>query len=369
MQLGRKFLLIFTSLLIGLFILEAGIRSYDAVRGFGFFSDRRNQLTSMPKLRPFRTFGPDLYRDRDGKRLISSRHGELFSFEKSDGTVRIVVFGGSTTENFHAFKIAGIHYPAVMQKRLRKALGRPSIEVINVANSSYATPHSLILLALDVISWNPDLIIISHNVNDLLVLYWPNFALDYSNKYKHIFYSMPDFENLYTPLNILFQKSQLYWVVRDRLERLFQQPRAELRRQSYGKMPPSEALETFKRNLRSIIAIAKYNDIEVLLGTQPLMQDEEFFISHMKEKPYNNIVIYPLHEEFISHHNIFNDALVEVATEYDVYYVDNRPSMSGNEKYFKDFVHYTPDGIVQLAENYVNFLLDNKMLTFEPLKP
>ena len=56
--------------------------------------------------------------------------------------------------------------------------------VISVASSAYATPHSLTLLSLDVLSWDTDLVILSHNINDLQAAYMPGFKPDYSHKYQ-----------------------------------------------------------------------------------------------------------------------------------------------------------------------------------------
>ncbi|ETX06172.1 MAG: hypothetical protein ETSY2_18725 [Candidatus Entotheonella gemina] len=119
---------------------------------------------------------------RGGIRYIASRYQELYPLEKPSGTFRIVAFGGSTTANVQAMRSQTPHYPLLLQTQLRRTLARNDIEVINVGNPSYATPHSLILLAFDVLSWQPDLVILSHNINDLTALYWPDFTFDYSNK-------------------------------------------------------------------------------------------------------------------------------------------------------------------------------------------
>ena len=159
--------------LVTLLGLEIAIRIWDAARGKGFFSTYRNRLAKPIQPRfPFRSFGFVPYMKRDGITYIASRHKELYPLEKPSGTFRIVVFGGSTTANLQAVNADSPHYPLLLQTKLRHALARDDIEVINVGNPSYATPHSLILLTLDVLSWQPDLVILSHNINDLTALYW-----------------------------------------------------------------------------------------------------------------------------------------------------------------------------------------------------
>ncbi|MBN1937922.1 MAG: SGNH/GDSL hydrolase family protein, partial [Anaerolineae bacterium] len=309
--------------------------------------------------RPFRMFGHELYRERGGVRYIASRYGELYPLDKAPGTYRIVVLGGSTTENKHTYELKGYHCPLLVQQQLREQLGRDDIEAINIANSAYATPHALILLELDVLSWQPDLIVVSHNVNDLLAAYWPNPTFDYANKYSHPFYGVPDIEHIYTPANIVFQHSQLYWVVRDGVEQLTASGEwPPLQRRSYGSEPPALVAGAFERNLRSIVALAQANGIDVLLGTQPLQPSEPYFLRHMAYKSYNDVVVYPEHDEFVQHHRAFNEIIRRVARETGVYLADNDPVLNGEERYFIDFVHYTPLGVTRLAENVTDVIVE-----------
>src|SRR6185503_15144799 len=152
-----------------------------------------------------------LYQDDGGQRFISSRHGELYPLRKGAGVLRIVAFGGSTTENIDVMKSHGTHYPRELERILRQRMGTDGVEVINVGNSAYATPHALILLSLHVLSWEPDIVILSENVNDLTAAYFPHFVSDYSNKYSHPTFGMPDFSEHDSLTNRLFQHSQLYW--------------------------------------------------------------------------------------------------------------------------------------------------------------
>ena len=352
----RKVAVATLSVLSGLVLLEVTIRVYDAARGFGFFSARRNVVaTGVQPPRPFRTFGFDLYARRDGVRHVSSRHGELYPLEREPGTLRIVVFGGSSSENRRAFLEAGIHFPLVLQERLRTTLGRADVEVINVAYEAYSTAHSLILLELDVLSWEPDVIIVSHNVNDLLAAYWPDFAFDYSNKYANRFYSLPDLESIYSAPNVLLQHSQLYWLVKDALTA----PQVTaIRRESYGVALPSEVTDVFARNLRSIVALAQANGIDVVLGSQPLEVSEEAFLRHMRYKPYNGLFLYPLHEEFVAHHGTFNEIIANVARDTGVRFCDAAGALAGEPGVFIDFVHYTEAGVRALADAYAGCVGD-----------
>lgn len=359
----QKVALLMFGVLLGITVLELGIRAHDAKRGYAFFSNRRNQISQeFHSVIPFRMFGFDLYQQVNGNTYISSRHGELYPLEKPAGTIRLICFGGSTTQNLAARY--GVHYPLALQLKLREELGRDDIEVISLGNSAYSTPHSLNLLALHVLRWTPDFVILSHNINDLNAAYWPNFTFDYSHKYAHSFY-LPDVRGRYTPLNHVFQYSQFYWFAKDRLSKYFASF-PPIQRRSYGPDPPVEAARTFERNLRTFVAVGTSFGVQVVLGTQPLEPSEEFFARHMAAKPYNDVVTYPLQEEFVLHHNRYNDIIRKVASDTEAWLVDNTPGLSGRTEFFIDAFHYTENGIYALANSYSEALLSKGIGTGTP---
>lgn len=340
-----------------LLFLEVALRTYDLVRGYGFFNSNGNLLAEpVRKVIPFRTFGFDPYVMVGGDTVISDRWGRQFPLEKLPDTYRIVSFGGSTT----ASRVGDQHYPALLQEELRRRAKTDNVEVINVGNQAYATPHSIILLAIDVISWQPDLVILSHNFNDLIVMYWPGFRLDYWNKYTHEFYMDPDYANRNSWSNDGFQHSRLYRFLSSRLKRisLGANPQSTtIRRQSYGEIDLRQAESVFERNLKTFINIAESHGISVMLGTQPLEPSKEYFLNHMAHKPYNDVVVYPPHNEFLKHHAAYNRVLREVSEEMDVDLVDNETIFGGNVVYFTDFVHYTEMGLRKLADNYATVIV------------
>ncbi|MDP6418774.1 MAG: SGNH/GDSL hydrolase family protein [Candidatus Krumholzibacteria bacterium] len=351
------------ALIAVLLLLEVGIRTRDAFGGYGFFSSHRNALKSdYSPMRPFRTFGFDLYKEVEGERFIRDRYGKLFPFAKEDGVFRIVCFGGSTTENLPAWRSDSTHYPLQLGETLREVNGR-RIEVINLGYSAYATPHSLILLELDVLSWDADLVILSHNFNDLLAAWWPGFVPDYSNKYSYPLYGMPDYGSRFTVPSVLFQHSQLYWFVKRRVDKMLASREVfELRRASIGEEPLAEAASVFERNLRSFSVLAAANGVKVLLGNQAREDSEEMFLEHMRFKPFNEFLLYPRHEEYLRHHHRYNEIIRSVAGETGALFADNHRSLAGRREHFRDFVHYTPLGITALARNYAKTILESGVM-------
>jgi len=214
-----------------------------------------------------------------------------------------------------------------------------------MGNEAYTTPHSITLLAFDVISWDPDIVILSHNFNDLNASYFPGFRPDYSNKLSHAYYNM-------TWRKYTCQLSRLCRFVSKRLRDLGVNGHP-VRRTSYGPRPLAIAQDVFERNLRSFVALARENGIRVILGSQPLEHIEQAdFDSDMGVKPDNDVVVYPLLDEFVSHHKTFTDTIAAAASRMGAVYVDNDDLFGGDSAYFKDLIHYTKAGVELLASNY-----------------
>ena len=347
----QKVLLLVASFLATLALLEVGIRLLDLSRGYGFFSTHR---WHAKKLLPFRSFGFPLYhRNKDGTVEICSRYGETYPLLKPADSFRIVCFGGSTSENKYSYDICRRHYPLELQKLLRRYRSNRKIEVINVAYAAYATPHSLILLELHVLSWQPDLVILSHNINDLISMYWPDFQPDYGHKYGHPYYQ----PNPLVQLTDRFgHHCQLYLMLRQLLSQARGQKVYPIHRRSYGNHPDPAATAIFRRNLLSFVTLAQANHIQVLLATQPLQPQPEMFALHFRHKPYNKIVTYPLEQEFVAHHRYFNTIIRQVATKSGAWFLDNDALLQGKPQFFIDCVHYTPEGVTQLATAYAHFV-------------
>ena len=81
---------------------------------------------------------------------------------------RIITLGGSTTED--VWTEDGLHWPLWLER----ALKTPDLNarVYNTGMSAYTTAHSLVRLEFDVLDYQPDLVIVMHNVNDLVVNYY-----------------------------------------------------------------------------------------------------------------------------------------------------------------------------------------------------
>ena len=347
---ASRLLLACVLVLAGGLAAEFAVRSYDLLTGHGFAAGRRTRPKRPPI--PFRQFGEELYTEHFGERFIVSCHGEEFPFRKPEGTLRIVAFGGSTTHNVEAWEAARTHYPLELQRRLRQRLGREDVEVINVGYSAYSTAHSLIVLALHVLSWEPDVVLLSHNVNDRSAAYFPDFVPDYVHKYGHPTFLGEQAEDVGV-LDALLRRSEAWAFARNLAKRWSRTPPVY---GPYPDHPPEEALLTFERNLRSFVRLAREAGVDVVLGTQPMHGDPARFEAHMQHKAYNDLVVYPEPAQDRKHHAAYNAVLVRVAEEEGVGLADNAARMDDEDAYFTDHVHYTPEGIRVLTEGWFDAL-------------
>ncbi|MBI2609653.1 hypothetical protein HYW53_00560 [Candidatus Giovannonibacteria bacterium] len=350
---ASNFLIFFASLIFILLLAEIGARVINYLHQ-GDFEENKNRAERQGKVYPFLVFGWDLYKEIDGVKFIVSRHGELYPLKKDPNIFRIVALGGSTTQDF----TGGTHYPKLLEEKLQKKYPDKKIEVINAGNSGYSTPHMIILLTLDVISWDPDLVIASENVNDLTSAYYAGFNVDYSNKYGKDEFLPPR-----TRVNFdkIFGWSYFYWILKSRTEALSYHLKDlkgnVYKRKSYGMEPPKEAASIYKRNLRTLADVAKLHKIPIMFGTQPLEPSEEFWDLTMLFKQYNALAVYPLHEEFVLHHNAYNNIIEDVARETSSFIVDNDALFAKNRDYFADFVHYSKAGLEKLSDDYFNAIV------------
>lgn len=344
------------SLVLITVFLEIGVRISDSIRDKG----ERNVFlkNKIKEIRPFVVFGDEYYEsnNQDGTSIVS-KHGKAYKLNKDNDTYRVVVFGGSTSENSHTYSKHGLHYPGILESTI-KGLGY-KIEVISLANSGWSSAHSLVTYYLDVIEWDPDMIIVSHNINDMTASYFPHPVPSYSNKYNNTFYKGGELKKRYTWPNIIFQNSHLYWVIKKNLrglnDRYFSGKKREFIQSQTIKDINPIIERSFERNLQYFIDLSKKHGIKVMLGTQALNNNDN---KYKVRKSYNDVVIWPSYETLITHHKRLNNIVRRTAVNNGVILVDNESSFNGEDKYFIDIVHMSKEGVIKLANNYREKLLE-----------
>ncbi|PJF39497.1 MAG: hypothetical protein CUN54_08600, partial [Phototrophicales bacterium] len=172
----------------------------------------------------------------------------------------IFTIGGSTT--------AG-SYPQSLHTYLSSNLPDTQIRVVNGGVPAWTTAESLINFALRGLEYDPDLIVIYHAFNDT----FPSCAAPFQADYSHWRRRLPEFEPvIFDDFPTILDHSAFYVAVRELFTTTERTPVSVLGATTAN--PPNwkdcelNGRDTFRRNLISIIGIARAHEIEVMLVTQ-----------------------------------------------------------------------------------------------------
>ncbi|MGI9307616.1 MAG: SGNH/GDSL hydrolase family protein, partial [Gammaproteobacteria bacterium] len=216
-------------------------------------------------------------------------------------------------------------YPRALQERLAKTFAGESIEVINAGGNAFTTAHSLVNIELRLVEYQPDIIILMHNINDSTVnAYNGGATSDYSNKYAQPYYLNPALQGSLSLAGFLTQSRLL---TRFNVPDFVADKKGDLNLRndfSYG-------LQLFKRNLAAIASICKLHDIQLVILSQPNTMEPHRFVQLDAIRAYDK-------------------GIAEVAREQAVPFVDMKEQFGRDAQYFVDQVHYSYDGIDRFAD-------------------
>ncbi len=295
-------------------------------------------------LSPFLAFGPRIDWQMPGKAHPETAYWNAQGFRTHDvlgprpaNEVRVIALGSSTTED--VWNEAGIHWPLVAEQTLHAA-GRDDVRIYNGAMSAYTSAHTLVRLELDVLQYEPDLVLVSDNVNDLRVVYAAanqGVPIDASYRVK---YARKRYTGYLDESDVVV--SRLVDSLRVHLAALLPQnekPRPPL--EGYDLAP---GLAIFERNLRSIVAVARANGADVVFVTLPASRSEAHFEAEAAPARLGAAEAFPTHERFLTDLDRYNDALRQVGAGLHVPVIDAAALLPPDEALFSDLVHTTTAG-------------------------
>ena len=186
-------------------------------------------------------------------------------FVKPAGMRRVLIAGGSTS-----FDILAPSNQATWPYLLERALSRADVEIWNAGFPGWTSLESLIAFALRDRDIAPDVVLLYHGINDLQPAAHVPFDRQYEQGHAELTRRALGFD-LRPPR--LHERSLLLEWVGDRLRG---GPGNEWKALEGGGAGPRRArvedaaLETFARNLRSAVALARDAGARPVLATQPL---------------------------------------------------------------------------------------------------
>jgi hypothetical protein len=233
--------------------------------------------------------------ERQYYRLAIDQHGFIAPSQIHDSPDRKIVFlGGSTTECLYVDEEK--RFPYVVGRQLESASGL-KINTYNGGRSANESLHSLNILINKVLPMKPSMVVMMHNVNDLVALrkqgtYW----------YQHS------------------QKSHVQ-TSREVFTHYEFDPNLD------QSLPESELIQAYSRNLQLFIAICKIHGIQPVLMTQANRVEQS---------------------ERLYHH--FNDIIRNIAEENHILMIDLAKQIPAEPDMLYDHYHYTAKGSLQAAE-------------------
>lgn len=380
-------------------IIELTTRTVSWIRGDGFglalheLDAADSAITDIYQFHPFTgfTFKPNqvFLAGHPGQdevvRVRTDEHGflsesDLLPIGKGANEIRIAMIGASTTANIN-LKYRD-NWPGRLGELVQQALPDEKITVINAAVPGFNTAQSIGNLALRVMPFKPDLVIIYHAYNDLKVVR-PDFEVkpDFSNVHKQP-YGSHERPNL---LLGLLNKSMLYVRTRnsyreykktaaivEKTEAIVEIFAGDNRFASDIRLDqvPISAAVIFEHNIRMLIACALAGGAKVVVSS--------FATLHELDAGYDDGSIgkplTPLkrHELFsvlqftpgLSLDGIFggisryNNLLKKVALERNTGWVDNANLIAHVDENFIDRVHLSSAGAERMAQNFLPVVLD-----------
>lgn len=285
--------------------------------------------------------------------------GAEFAPRKPAGSYRIFALGGSTTFGYpEAIPTTADTYPFKTQEELRRRLGTRAVEVVNAGMIGYTLRTSAVNYATRLTWYEPDLIIVSHGVNDLITVRGED----------DLYYSVIRQEACPPLWEGIRDRSFLLLELNFRLYRRFWHPTALHVKPSDE--APAAALLAYERNLRHLVSMAKSRGVEVVLASEAVTIPASCE-SAARPVPDPLGPILPrvcfLMQWYFPHLTLrgvrraFDDvARIDetVAREQQLTRVDLNAVVPGTAEYFWDMCHTRPAGTTLIAHALADALAD-----------
>ncbi len=258
----------------------------------------------------------------------------------NDSCFTIFCIGGSTTQFNNS---EGIGWPEMVDQNLREKYNK-NVKVFNFGRQWYSTMHSCINYKANLRRYKPDLIIIMHNINDLL--YNADFSYlsggEFRPDYGHFYGATA---NLLKPTSLMGRnlekfKSMMYYKERNIIEQ--------------DSFP---GIKSFRKNIELLSHLAKQDSTKVLLMTQPNIYTDSMNDEVKKQcimvnfEAVGETKYWSYHTAYIGMKQ-YNDEVKLIAKENDFYCIDLDKQVPKTLDYFNDDVHYK-DGAFPIIANLI----------------
>lgn len=381
MNMKRLVLFNIVAVIVLLFAVELATRTISWISGKGFTLSLHEldafdpEISKIYKWHPYTgfIFNPNVkftgsHPNQKAKAKVSvDKHGFLsedngLDFEKQENEIRIATIGGSTTANINL--TFSENWPGYIGHFIQETFPEKKIRVINAGTPGFDTTQSIGNLALRVMPFKPDIVIIYHAYNDLKAIRPGLFAPDYS----HIHTKPYGFHKKPNAFIMALQNSMFYVRMRNQLRKFRERKQLDEfinddKRLDYI---PEDALKTFENHIRTLVSIAKSGDAHVILSSFATLYDsnlewrsKEKALANMSDFQKKSLVGLYKFTPGLTIPAIFdglkryNEVLHDIAAQEQIGWVDNAKLVPHNRQYFIDRVHFSKAGAKVMAENFV----------------
>ncbi len=260
---------------------------------------------------------------------------------KPPGTRRIVCEGGSTTFDTMV-TIDERSWPWQLEQLL--ADERPPVEVWNAGVPCWTSLENALSLVVRDLDLAPDVVVLYQGINDLQVAVQVPFDRQYEGAHPDLVRRTLAIDPAPLPL---WERSVFVEQVRTAIFGPRPLVMAPVRRAEPLARIPDEALDTFRRNVHSILSLARGVGARLILVTQPLRLRPGMPAEDRRELeqwiPGLTADVTPRELDRLS------DVLRAFATEPDVTVVDAARDVHWVEADFKDLMHFGDAGSAKMA--------------------
>ena len=276
--------------------------------------------------------------------------GPSFEVKKPDGTIRIIIYGGSAVFDVESTK--GEDWPHRVQQILRES-GFPKVEVINAGIISHTALESVGRLFAEGYVFEPDYVLIYNAWNDI------KYFSSHKTALRTLLPSLQGFDPRIHYGNIidrwLCEWSQLYTVLR----RTYYKTKLKIGKEGLRKAGDlRNSIDILNPNgfRQYQLAMEVFVDLARNIGVEPILMTQARLVSGSK-------VLTPEQQKRVDYHHVglSHEALVEtfdrldaivrkVSAEKGTILIDASAHLSGKDWAFEDHVHVTPKGSDALAQ-------------------
>jgi lysophospholipase L1-like esterase len=286
--------------------------------------------------------------------------GEPINLEKTPGTQRLFVVGGSTVycgrTDFEKTHVR------LLEEQIRADHPNLPLEVQNCGVEWYTTQHSLINYLFNLKDYKPDVIVLFHAINDLCRSFsppawaWGEPRRDYGHFYgpvaRYVLGRTPRLGDTPHPLFVGALFDELLY--------------SELLSPKPSEIHEFPSLEPFERNLESIIKTLKQDGVELVLATQAsIYRDDLEPEAQAKLWMCSQLCVtdnrYPDIKSMRQAMHRFNEVTRRLATRYKIPLADLANIVPQDLAHFYDDVHLTDAGNALVAAEIHRVIQEQKI--------